>query len=334
MNSRERVLACLNFENPDRAPRDLWTLPYTTLFQREEYNSFLKEYPLDIGATQSCPGIDNENENRYRKKGSYKDEWGSVWYVGEPGVVGEVKEPLIDEWSKLKSFKPPYEIIRDRDISFINDTCQKSEKFMLSDVTARPFERLQFLRGTEELYHDLAYGGLELSKLLEMVHAFYMTDIESWCQTDIDGIVFMDDWGTNTSLLINPSLWHEMFKPLYIDYCNLIHSYGKYAFFHTDGNVEEIFGDFIDIDVDAINSQLYVMDIEGLAKKYKGKITLWGELDRQHIQPFGTTEDVRKGVKRIRDAFDDGTGGVIAHCSWGKGDPTENIKAVYEAWDE
>lgn len=33
-------------------------------------------------------------------------------------------------------------------------------------------------------------------------------------------------------------------------------------------------------------------------------------------------------------AFDDGTGGVIAQCSWGKGNPYENIEAVYEAWSE
>lgn len=72
----------------------------------------------------------------------------------------------------------------------------------------------------------------------------------------------------------------------------------------------------------------------GLAKKHKGKITLWGELDRQHIQPFGNPQDVKKGVKRIRDAFDDRKGGVIAHCTWGKGDSTENISAVYEAWEE
>lgn len=333
MNPKERVLACLNFESPDRAPRDLWTVPYITLFQKEEYDTLLKEFPLDIGATQSCPGIANEAEDRYRKKGSYTDEWGCVWHLGEPGLAGEVKNPLIDDWSKLSSIKPPYNIIDERDVSFINETCQKSNKFMLSDVTARPFERMQFLRGTQELFYDLAYGSPEVSKLLKMIHEFYLADIESWCKTDIDGIVFMDDWGTNTALLISPAQWREMFKPLYKDYCDLIHSYGKYAFYHSDGFIEDIFEDFIDVGVDAINSQLYIMDIEGLAKKHKGRITLWGELDRQYIQPFGTIDDVKKGVKRIRDAFDDGTGGVIAHCTWGKGDPVENIKTVYQSWN-
>ncbi len=334
MNSRERVIACLEFKSPDRAPRDLWALPYITLFKKEEYATLIDKYPLDIGASQSSPGSSDTALERYRKRGSYKDEWGCTWQIGEPGVIGEIKEPIIDDWSKLKDIKPPYNIIKERDLSFINKSCDESDKFMLSDVTARPFERLQFLRGTQNLFLDLAYGSPEVEDLIEMVHEFYLADIENWCKTDIDGIIFMDDWGTNTSLLIRPTQWREIFKPLYRQYCSLMHSYNKYAFFHSDGNIETIYGDLIDVGIDAINSQLYVMDIEGLADKYKGKITLWGELDRQHIQPFGKPDDVRKGVKRIRDAFDDGKGGVIAQCEWGIADPTENIRTVYEAWEE
>lgn len=334
MNSKERVKACFSFDSPDRAPRDIWTVPYITIFQKQEYNRLLKEFPLDIGSLQSCPGASDDESYKYSKIGSYTDEWGSVWYLGELGLVGEVKEPVLNDWSKLKGFKPPYDLIKKRDISYINSTCEKSDKFMLSDVTARPFERLQFLRGTEELYFDLAYDKPEIYKLLRMIHEFYMEDIQSWCKTEVDGIIFMDDWGTNTGLLINPKVWREIFKPLYKDYCNLIHAFGKYAFFHSDGWTEEIFGDFIEVGIDAINSQLFVMNIERLASKYKGKIILWGELDRQHIQPFGSLEDVESGVMRIRKAFDDGTGGLIAHCTWGKYDPFENIRAIYRAWDE
>ena len=45
-------------------------------------------------------------------------------------------------------------------------------------------------------------------------------------------------------------------------------------------------------------------------------------------------EDVTQAVERVRRALDDGTGGVIAQCEWGKGDPMENVVAVFEAWNE
>ena len=74
------------------------------------------------------------------------------------------------------------------------------------------------------------------------------------------------------------------------------------------------------------------MDIEALAHDYKGKITFWGEVDRQHLLPFGTPEEVTAGVKRVRSLLDDGSGGVIGQCEWGIPDPAENIRAVFEAW--
>lgn len=332
---RERVVKCLEFDNPDRPPRDIWPLPAVTLFQREEYEDLVRKYPMDISRPQLSPGWDEERAAGTFRAGKYKDEWGSVWYLGEPGVIGEVKEPALDDWSKLKSFKPPMQIIKGgKDISHINKSCEESDSFMLSDVCARPFERLQFLRGTENVFLDIAYGVSELEELLAMIHEFNLAHVKFWCETNVDGVFIMDDWGTNSSLLISPNIFRDKFKPLYREYCELIHSYDKYVFFHSDGNTEQVFGDLIEVGVDALNSQLFTMDIESLGEKYKGQVTFWGEIDRQHILPFGTPEEVRAAVWRIRKNLDVGTGGVIAQCEWGKNNPTENIEQVFRAWDE
>jgi len=333
MNSRERVKACLNFKKPDRVPRDLWALPYVISFQKEEYSEVIKEYPLDFETSQLSPGSSDTTVKMLEKKGNYTDDWGSIWYIGEPGVIGEVKKPAIDDWPKLRKFKPPYHLIKNRDISYINKSCEKSDKFMLSDVTARPFERLQFLRGTENLFIDIADDRPEFQKLLRIVHEFYLKDIENWCKTNVDGIVFMDDWGKNNGLLINPKIWREIFKPLYKEYCDMIHNAGKSAFFHTDGDTDEIFGDFVDVGIDAINSQLFTMNIEEIGKKYKGRITFWGEIDRQYILPFGTLEEVENAVKRVKSALSSDKGGIIAQCEWGKNNPMQNIKTVFKAWN-
>jgi uroporphyrinogen decarboxylase len=334
MTGRERVKATLTFNHPDRVPRDLWALPYIILFRKDEFDALVEEYPLDIGATQLSPGQSQEVVAVTATAGHYKDAWGSVWYVGEPGVVGEVKEPVLADWSQLDKFQPPWETIRGRDFMHVNQTCAQSDQFMLSDVTARPFERLQFLRGSTNLFVDIAYNTAEMRKLLDMVHEFYLEDIRGWCKTEVDGIVFMDDWGTNHSLLIKPAVWRELFKPLYRDYCNLIHAAGKFAFFHSDGHTTAIYPDLIEAGIDAINSQLFTMDIEQLARQYKGKITFWGEIDRQHVLPFGTPEDVKEAVYRVRRALDSGAGGVIAQCEWGKDNPKENISAVFNAWSD
>jgi hypothetical protein len=334
MTARERVKATLQFNEPDRVPRDVWSLPYVNLFQQKELDRLKSRYPMDISSSQPSPGWDDKVVQATATAGSYGDDWGSVWQVGEPGVVGEVKKPAIQDWSALKSFSPPWHLIDSRDKAFVDAACDRSDLFMLSDVTARPFERLQFLRGSQNLFYDIGENREEMYELLALVHEFYLADIAWWCSTHVDAVFFMDDWGSNSSLLINPKTWRKVFKPLYQEYCDIIHAAGKFAFFHTDGNIETIFGDLVEIGIDAVNSQLFAMDIEALAEKFRGKITFWGEIDRRTVLPFGTEEDVRQAVRRVQSALAGARGGIIAQCEWGKNNPAANIEAVFEAWQD
>ena len=93
-----------------------------------------------------------------------------------------------------------------------------------------------------------------------------------------DAIMFKDDWGSETSLLISPRQWRQMFKPLYADYSRIIHEAGKFVFFHSDGYIADIYPDLIEVGVDAINSQLFCMDIEGLGAKTVDALITAGQL--------------------------------------------------------
>ena len=334
MTGRERVKAALCFSSPDRAPRDIWPLPGMYLFQQGDLDAIEAEYPMDMTWCPLSEQQSRESLERLRRPGQYTDDWGCIWHVGEPGVIGEVKVPILKSWSGFESFQPPWRLLKGRDFSEANRCCDRSDRFMLSGMTAQPFERMQFLRGTENLYMDIAYGTAEFRRLLEMVHEYFLSEVESWCQSNVDGVFFQDDWGSNRGPLISPNVWRDLFKPLYKEYCDRIHAAGKFAMFHSDGQISSILGDLIEIGVDAVNSQLFCMDIEQFADDHKGKITFWGEIDRQHVLAFGTVQEVEAAVRRVRCLFDDGTGGVIAQCSWGPDNPIENIRAVYHSWLE
>ena len=252
-------------------------------------------------------------------------------------MKGEVKHSPLENWENLKSFIPPFEILKTADLSEVNEACSISDKFMISfwETAASPFQRMQFLRGTENLFMDLAYGEDELFVLRDMVHDYFMQQVEMWAKTDVDGIHIEDDWGSQNSTLISPELWREFFKPLYLDYCKIAHSYGKYVIMHSDGFIEPIIEDLIEIGVNAINSQIFCMDMKSLADKYAGRICFWGEIDRQYLLPFGTPEEVRAGVRRVKDTFlEKCPSGLLAQVHWGKDIPVENVIAAYEEWDE
>jgi len=330
MTSRERVHKTLNFESVDRVPRDLWTLP----FLKADITTLTDKYPMDLGSPDVKYGESKRAKGVPYAKGIYVDAWGSEWHAYEHGVTGEVRNAPIFDWCGLDSYMPPFELLDNADFSMVNESCAKSDLFIKAGTETRPYERLQFLRGTENLLMDLAYGDARIFKLIEMIHDFSIREMEMWAKTDVDAIMFMDDWGSQNSLLISPAMWREIFKPLYTDYCNIIKGSGKKVFFHSDGNISSIYPDLIEIGIDAVNSQLFCMDIEDLANKYNGKITFWGEIDRQTIIPFGTEDDTRNAVRRVRNAMDKNAGGVIAQCEWGHDAKPENILALYDEWSK
>jgi hypothetical protein len=50
------------------------------------------------------------------------------------------------------------------------------------------------------------------------------------------------------------------------------------------------------------------------------------------VLPFGSVADVQTAVRRVRAALDDPRGGVIAQCEWGNDVSSDNIAAVFSAW--
>lgn len=333
--SRELVRRAVTFQGPSRVPRDLWTLPWAAERFSGEIARLLTEFPLDIAM---APDV-HESSPRARgdayKPGTYVDEWGCVFQNIHEGVIGEVKHPVIAEISEWERYQPPWEILprdekaaRDR----VNAFCATCDKYVLSGCAARPWERLQFLRGTQEAMLDVAAPDREVRGLLRRIHEFNLREMEFWATTDVDALFFMDDWGAQRQLLIRPDTWRELFGPLYRDYCAIGHAAGKQVFMHTDGHVAEIYEDLIDVGVDAVNSQLFVMDLDDLARRARGKITFWGEIDRQRVLSDPDPEAGRRAVRRVADALYDPRGGIIAQFELGAGANPAVAKAVFEEW--
>ena len=154
---------------------------------------------------------------------------------------------------------------------------------------------------------------------------------ESDVAADVDAMMMMDDWGSQNDLLIHPDLWDEYFKPMYNDYIQIAHSHGKKMFMHSDGHIIRIIPKLIDMGLDALNSQIFCMGVENL-EQFAGKITFWGEIDRQHLLSSDTTlAQVDEAVEKVyRTLWRDG--GCIAQCEFGPGGNPDNVYRVYEKW--
>ena len=337
--SRERVRKCLTFERPDRIPQHVWVLPWARTRYSQEIDAMQRRFPDDITmVTENVYRPSNQRQGDAYAVGTYVDEWGCIFENIQAGAIGEVRVPLIPDlaaWQEV--LRPPLETLPDDPIAardVVNRYCRDSDTFVLASCCPRPWERYQFLRGTEDAMLDIMDWESESQGILQTIHDFYMREVEFWASTDVDGIMFMDDWGSQHQLLIPPSRWRDIFKPLYKDYCDLANSKGKFPFMHSDGHITAIYPDLIEIGVKAMNSQLFCMDMKELAHIAKGRITFWGEIDRQHVLCSADPEFGRAAVRKVADLLYDPRGGLIAQFEFGLGAHPGQPMAILDEWEK
>lgn len=324
MIARERVCRTLRFQTPDRIPRQLWIMPSAFLAHGPKLIDLLRQYPVDINPRKlEIP----ELPPLYRK-GTFIDEWGSTWLNLQDGVAGEVKLPAVAEWSDLPRLKPP--ALQGVEVEFQKLSAHCPDAFH-SLVAGALFERLQYLRGTENLYIDLLDQPQSLFTLRNIVMDHLMQRIEIALQCPCDAVQFADDWGSQRALLISPALWREFFKPCYRMLFERVKSAGKFVFMHSDGFIVDIIEDLIELGVDALNCQVWAMGPERL-KPFRGRLTFWGELDRQWLLPKGTPADIRRRIHDMTKTLSTPMGGLIAQSEIDALTPIENIEAVLQPW--
>jgi hypothetical protein len=76
------------------------------------------------------------------------------------------------------------------------------------------------------------------------------------------------------------------------------------------------------------------MDMAHLEKTARGKITFWGEIDRQHVLADKNSQAGRDAVRKVAAHLYDPTGGIIAQLEFGAGACPETVWAVYDEWEK
>lgn len=333
MTPRELVYSTLEFRNKDgRVPRQMWLLPWSEINYGDRVDQIHREFEDDIVNAPCILKSKTIAKGDPYMVGEYSDDWGCHFTNVQRGVIGQAKEALVkdEQWEDVDRVHIPVEWL-DFDREAVNGFCRGTDKFVLAGCCPRPFEQLQFIRTTQELYSDLMDPPERMLKFMKKMHGFYCELLEEWARTEVDALSFMDDWGSQKSLLINPNMWDEYFRPMYRDYINIAKKYGKKTFMHSDGNILEIYPRLIEIGLDAVNSQIFCMGLEKV-EKYRGKITFWGEIDRQHLLPDGSAEDIETAVKEVYDRLWE-DGGCIAQCEFGPGANPDNVYTVYKTWN-
>ncbi|MBR5010489.1 MAG: hypothetical protein IKY06_07570, partial [Clostridia bacterium] len=132
----------------------------------------------------------------------------------------------------------------------------------------------------------------------------------------------------------SPELFDRFVMPHFARFTDQAHRYGMKVLLHSCGSIERIIPRLIDAGVDAlhpIQALAANMDAVTLSRKYNGRIVFVGGVDTQRIMPFGTPQQVKDEVRRLRDLFGENYVVSPSHESILPEVPVANVVAMAEA---
>jgi uroporphyrinogen decarboxylase len=358
MNSRQRALAALRGEEPDRVP--VWVTMVADLADRMAEVTGLPTDPLDayltnrISHAEMLTGLGNDvvgigatappsHPTRTRPDGLLEDEWGFA-YRQVPHPFGTYMEivgrPLegIRSARDVARYSPPdpeapgrFDMARDLIEGYGHSHA------LLGIVECTVFEMAWNLVGMEKFLADMAMGCEYVGPLLDSV-ADYSTGIGlALIDLGADAVLTGDDVGMEMGPMISPPMWRKWLKP------RLQRVFDAYRarrpdivlVYHTCGSVLPFVDELIEMGVDVLNPIQVTakgMDAAWLKRTYGQRLAFCGGVDQREVLPHGSTGDVEEEVRRRIGELGPGGGYLLAPTHDIQSDtPVENVLAVFEA---
>ena len=367
MTSRERVLAALEHQEPDKVPIDCGGI-HTSLHDHAHRNlkKFLGLDGPEAAVQEICQqivypdkrildlfevdvlGVYPKPQSNWKLeidpvKDEWIDEWGTVWVRPKDGYFYDIHKHAMTNFNvdDLKEYKFPDPGNRGR-IAGLREEIMKlrectDKAIIFFNAAWGLWESLWLLRGFEQAYIDIAsnrmFVELFFKKMLWWSKAFWEI-VLSEVGDLVDVVQIGDDLGTQRGPAFNPELYRSLLKPFHKDLVDFIKTKTKAkVYFHSCGSVYWAIQDFIDCGIDILNPVqvgAYNMDSQLLKKEYGEHICFWGGGCDNHVLLQGKTKDVEREVKRRIADFKPGGGFIFAPIHNVQANtPPENIHTMY-----
>jgi uroporphyrinogen decarboxylase len=291
MTHRERVLATMRHEEPDRVPLDLGSTLVTGITKKAYINlakalgeetgeielcDTIQQLPylsgniierLDVDIRGLIPSFGRKNPKVEDNGDSYSftDEWlvkwempkGSLYFniVDSPFAAG-ISEKAIDD---LPWPDPTDESLFDGLAEQAKEYYEAGYAIIVENICAGVFEMCCRVRGAEQFYMDMAMNPDIACKLMDKFVDIKIRYYEAAAKIFGEYVQFVrevDDVAGQESLLMSPQMYREMIKSrhkMLFDAQKRCFPEPFYVFLHSDGAIYDIIPDMIEAGVDVLN---------------------------------------------------------------------------------
>lgn len=291
LTSKERVIATINHQEPDRVPivvgvsnatgikmktyqaiKDLagidapdeYIYDWPELGTAKVDEETLQRLHVDVRGVLDLESEQIRQRNKNREPHSpYRDSWGSgqvevaegEWTSGAPPMRDATIIEEIENypWPDLDD---PTRVAHAREEA--RKLAEENEyAIMGTPWLLFPFERAFSMQGMDMFLLNMAmrpdFAKALLAKITEKCKQMMGNFLRETGEY-LDIIKIGDDLGTQESLMISPKMYREMLKPFHADLIAFTKARtDAKVFFHTDGDVFDLIDDFIEIGVDILN---------------------------------------------------------------------------------
>jgi uroporphyrinogen decarboxylase len=339
MTPKERWLAVLHREKPDRLPMDYWATEEATeklirhlgcadkweMFERLHIDPVIKVEPTYIG-----PPIKPDRD-------MYGCGFEDVDYG--TGVYAECVHYPLAQVKSIEEVEANYTWPTADwfDYSVIPDQIKDKEQYPIQGGGSEPFLIYARLRGMEQAYMDLILNPDLVHYCLDKLFDFCYDNTRRIYE-QIPGQVLIsyvaEDLGSQEGLLFSPQAIQEFLIPRMKRMIHLAHQAGAYAFFHSDGAIRPIIPDMIEAGIDVLNPiqwRCRGMERQALKRDFGAHVIFHGGVDNQQTLAFGSVQDVRDEVIHNIEVLGEGGGYILAPCHNIQAiSPPENVVTMYK----
>lgn len=341
MNQRENILRAVRFERPERIPMTFWInpacynhYPRAALDELQESHAYLFPGFRRSAAPALAP--------KPPAQSSYIDEWGVTMASPEEGIAAvSVRHPFAD-WSALERYAPP-------PLPDLTDE-EKQRPELAKDNRAQAlaagtlvsgglphghtFLRLSDLRGYENLICDMADGEPRLGRLIEMVEAYNAATVRCALRRGAEWMGYPEDLGMQAGPMLSPEHFRAYIKPSYRRLMRPAREAGCIIHMHSDGDIRDLADDLVDSGVQVVNLQDLVNGVAWIRGRYKGKVCIDLDIDRQKVTRFGTPVEVDALIRTEIETLGSRAGGLMMTYGLYPGVPLANAQALMDAMEK
>ncbi|MBM4087265.1 MAG: hypothetical protein FJ272_20935 [Planctomycetes bacterium] len=349
MTPRERMTRTLNRQKPDKVPKTAsFTPTIMELFKQKTGTNNPTEYfkmePRSVGFK---PTTHKPDFSRYFESctpsppDSTIDEWGTARVPGTfyhftrrvfPMAAFQTAREVHEyPWPDMKADYRHAHL--EADVKRLHDA-----GYLVNGGVGHIFETAWQLRGMDRLFMDYTDNPDIAAAIFD-----HITDLKRFvarrlAEAGCECLHCGDDVGMQDRLMMSPACWRQWLKPRFASVIQAGRQVNPniHVFYHSDGYIEPIIPDLIEIGVTVLNPvQPECMDPAKTKRQYGHKLAFWGTMGTQSTMPFGTPDEVRRVVKeRIETVGYDG-GLVLAPTHTLEPEvPWENIVAFFEAVEQ